>query len=264
MLGLVARAAARRTPFFGGRALATQAGRKAHKRTPHAVLGIAIGADKSDIKRAFLSRAQETHPDKPDGDKHEFRRVQEAYEALRTRGEDGETPAHRGRVARAAFTAAVRDLRETHKANTARGPGARRSELGRACADARTRWDALVKAAEASPTDAAGRLDGEAASLVLDLCVLEANAEGQDHGAGLARARKLLDGLRPALFAAHRDREEAYNALLRLSAADGLGSDCTSFAMDVVGEMEKQKLQPDLGLLTQVIFPRFGAGASGY
>ena len=237
--------------------------RTPQKRSPHAILGIAIGADKDDIKRAFLARAQETHPDKPDGDKHEFRRVQEAWEALRDgTGKDGKTAVNRATAARASFAKSVRDIRDASKGQVL---GARESAtLGAACADARARWKELVDAAEASPTDAKGRLDGDAASLALDLCTLTAKAEGQGHIEGLKKARTLLNGLRPALFAAHRDREEAYNALLRLSAADGLGSDCTSFAMDVVAEMEKQKLQPDLGLLTQVIFPRFGAGASGY
>ena len=224
-----------------------------------AILGLALGADKDDVKRAFLRRAQETHPDKPDGDKEEFRRVQDAYDALRD-GKDGKPASHRATAARAAFAASVRDIRDASKGASARV----KATLGAACNDAQRNWKELVSAAEASPTDAKGRLDGDAASLALDLCVLAAQAEGQSHSVGLERARTLLNGLRPALFAAHRDREQAYNALLRLSAADGLGSDCTSFAMDVVAEMEKQKLTPDLGLLTQVIFPRFGAGASGY
>jgi len=257
--------AGRRTPFLRLAISATTrsftAKRAAQKRSPHAILGIAIGADKEDIKRAFLKRAQETHPDKPDGDKEEFRRVQEAFEALRD-SKDGKSPVHRATAARANFASGVRDIRDGIKGQML--SATQRAALGAACADARGNWKELIAAAEASPTDAKGRLDGDAASLVLDLCVLTAQSEGKNHSEGLKRARTLLNGLRPALFAAHRDREQAYNALLRLSAADGLGSDCTSFAMDVVAEMEKQKLTPDLGLLTQVIFPRFGAGASGY
>ena len=110
--------------------------RTPQKRSPHAILGIAIGADKDDIKRAFLARAQETHPDKPDGDKHEFRRVQEAWEALRDgTGKDGKTAVNRATAARASFAKSVRDIRDASKGQVL---GARESAtLGAACADAR-------------------------------------------------------------------------------------------------------------------------------
>ena len=114
-----------------------------------------------------IARAQETHPDKPDGDKHEFARVQEAFDTLRNHSDDGTSPVHRATAARASFASSVRDIRDQTKGQTL---GARqRAALGAACADAHARWAELVAAAEASPTDAKGRLDGDAASLVLDL-----------------------------------------------------------------------------------------------
>lgn len=53
-------------------------------RSAWAVLAIAEGAPLDDIKRAYRSRARETHPDHG-GDADAFRRVQRAYEKLTAR-----------------------------------------------------------------------------------------------------------------------------------------------------------------------------------
>ena len=52
---------------------------------PFAVLGVARDADDETIKRAYRQRAKETHPDRGGSDA-EFKRVKDAYEAIR----DGE------------------------------------------------------------------------------------------------------------------------------------------------------------------------------
>jgi Zn-dependent protease with chaperone function len=46
------------------------------------VLGVAVDADESTVKRAYRERIKEVHPDADDGDEEEFKRVQEAYEVL--------------------------------------------------------------------------------------------------------------------------------------------------------------------------------------
>jgi curved DNA-binding protein CbpA len=51
---------------------------------PHAVLGLAPGATRTDLRRAFRARAQATHPDHG-GDPDAFRAVRAAYEELRDR-----------------------------------------------------------------------------------------------------------------------------------------------------------------------------------
>lgn len=49
---------------------------------PRSVLGVTVAASPDDIKRAFRRRALETHPDRG-GDPAEFRRVKQAYDAMR-------------------------------------------------------------------------------------------------------------------------------------------------------------------------------------
>lgn len=49
---------------------------------PHEVLGVAPDAPDGVVENAYRERVQETHPDKPGGDETEFRRVQEAREAM--------------------------------------------------------------------------------------------------------------------------------------------------------------------------------------
>lgn len=51
-----------------------------------AVLGVPKSADEEEIKRAFKTKAIETHPDKPGGSAELFRQVQRAYEVLRDKG----------------------------------------------------------------------------------------------------------------------------------------------------------------------------------
>jgi curved DNA-binding protein CbpA len=51
-------------------------------RGEYAVLGLAPGATRTDVKRAFRALAHTTHPDHG-GDAAEFRAVKHAYEALR-------------------------------------------------------------------------------------------------------------------------------------------------------------------------------------
>jgi curved DNA-binding protein CbpA len=46
-----------------------------------AVLGLSPGASLAEVKRAFQSRALETHPDQG-GEAEQFRQVQRAYEKL--------------------------------------------------------------------------------------------------------------------------------------------------------------------------------------
>jgi DnaJ-domain-containing protein 1 len=46
------------------------------------VLGVAPDADEDAVRRAFREKARELHPDAPDGDEAEFRRVRAAYERL--------------------------------------------------------------------------------------------------------------------------------------------------------------------------------------
>ncbi len=46
------------------------------------VLGVAVDADDSTIKRAYRERIKEVHPDADSGDEEEFKRVQNAYEVL--------------------------------------------------------------------------------------------------------------------------------------------------------------------------------------
>jgi hypothetical protein len=46
------------------------------------VLGVAVDADESTVKRAYRNRIKEVHPDADSGDEEEFKRVQRAYEVL--------------------------------------------------------------------------------------------------------------------------------------------------------------------------------------
>mmetsp|Transcript_27271 Transcript_27271/g.63571 ORF Transcript_27271/g.63571 Transcript_27271/m.63571 type:complete len:235 (-) Transcript_27271:182-886(-) len=70
-----------RALWFGPRCLATSPARRAD---PHAVLGVSPGASKSEIRKAYLQRAKEVHPDmsKSAGAHAEFQRLQEAYSTL--------------------------------------------------------------------------------------------------------------------------------------------------------------------------------------
>lgn len=62
-------------------------------RNPWRVLGVAEGAPFSDVKRAYLRRARQTHPDAPGGSAEAFREVQAAFEALRLRVSSSDRPA---------------------------------------------------------------------------------------------------------------------------------------------------------------------------
>lgn len=46
------------------------------------ILGIAYGASKEDIKKAFRDKAKEFHPDKPTGNEAKYKEITEAYSAL--------------------------------------------------------------------------------------------------------------------------------------------------------------------------------------
>ncbi len=46
------------------------------------LLGVERGAGKDEIKKAFRKKAQQYHPDKPDGDEAKFKAVNEAYSVL--------------------------------------------------------------------------------------------------------------------------------------------------------------------------------------
>ena len=52
------------------------------KSAAASVLGIDPEAEDAEIRRAFREKARELHPDAPDGDEAEFRRVRTAYERL--------------------------------------------------------------------------------------------------------------------------------------------------------------------------------------
>ena len=54
-------------------------------RNPWRVLGVAEGAPFSEVKKAYLRRARQTHPDAPGGSADAFREVQAAFEALQLR-----------------------------------------------------------------------------------------------------------------------------------------------------------------------------------
>ena len=48
----------------------------------HAILGVSPGASPEEIKKAYRTRAFETHPDRNDDNDEEFKKVTEAYETL--------------------------------------------------------------------------------------------------------------------------------------------------------------------------------------
>ena len=50
--------------------------------TNHQILGVSIDASKQDIKKAYRTMAKKYHPDKNGGDGTQFKKIQEAYEAL--------------------------------------------------------------------------------------------------------------------------------------------------------------------------------------
>jgi molecular chaperone DnaJ len=53
------------------------------ERDPWTVLGLAPGASRSDVKRAFRKLSRALHPDaSPDGDGERFRELREAYAEL--------------------------------------------------------------------------------------------------------------------------------------------------------------------------------------
>jgi curved DNA-binding protein CbpA len=74
----------------------------------YAVLGLAPGATRPDVKRAFRARAHATHPDHG-GDAGDFRAVQDAYARLR---DAVPADARSARVHGAYATAADLDLRD--------------------------------------------------------------------------------------------------------------------------------------------------------
>ena len=52
------------------------------KQEPHEILGVPEDATEAQVRKAYLRLALKKHPDKG-GDVDEFRKLQEAYEALR-------------------------------------------------------------------------------------------------------------------------------------------------------------------------------------
>ena len=71
----------------------------AGRRDPHAVLGVAPGADQAEIHAAYRTAVRRTHPD-AGGTAVAFEEVQEAYEALRDTPGRGAARGARGRPAR--------------------------------------------------------------------------------------------------------------------------------------------------------------------
>ena len=55
------------------------------KQEPHEILGVPQDATEAQVRKAYLRLALKKHPDKG-GDVDEFRKLQEAYEALRDGG----------------------------------------------------------------------------------------------------------------------------------------------------------------------------------
>src|SRR5215475_11463486 len=72
------------------------------KRDYYEVLGVARGADDSDLKAAYRKLAMKYHPDRNSGDReaeHRFKEINEAYEVLK----DGDKRAAYDRFGHAAF-----------------------------------------------------------------------------------------------------------------------------------------------------------------
>ncbi len=120
-------------------------------RGEFAVLGLAPGATRTDVKRAFRALAHTTHPDHG-GDAAEFRAVKAAYERLR---DAVPADARAARVHGAYATAADLDLRDfpAAPARPARRPApaaaAPAARPGRAGAFANLLQDALGRLATA-------------------------------------------------------------------------------------------------------------------
>ena len=68
------------------------------------VLGVSPTASRADIRRAFLSRAQDAHPDRPGGSVERYRRLVEAFQMLQAPAQ--RSPARERRLAFAAAWAA--------------------------------------------------------------------------------------------------------------------------------------------------------------
>jgi curved DNA-binding protein CbpA len=51
---------------------------------PYNILGVSKTATSDEIRKAFLMKSLQTHPDKTSSDGEKFRKVKEAYEALYT------------------------------------------------------------------------------------------------------------------------------------------------------------------------------------
>merc|ERR1719317_1882059 len=51
-------------------------------KSPHEILGIAQGASKDEIKKAYRKLALKYHPDRPEGDEAKFKQISAAYDQL--------------------------------------------------------------------------------------------------------------------------------------------------------------------------------------
>lgn len=156
---------------------------------PHEVLGVAVDASEAEIRRAYREALLRTHPDKG-GDAEQFRRVQEAYEALGAgaEGHAAEDDGFLGAVAKACKEMwrrkLVRDLSvhldlEVTLAEVYSGTTKKLQYVARA-GGVSERRSVLVKLADFKPAvtypGMGDSLCGMAGDLVLSLRVAEAGA----------------------------------------------------------------------------------------
>jgi hypothetical protein len=187
----------------------------------HAVLRVAPGADADAIKAAYLDAVWKTHPDRDGGDAANFRRVQEAFDALRTE---------------------VTQSGDRFPANApaASAPSARAAP-GKAAPDVAWReWSSM------SPSE----LSSAAAERLIELTITGAGARGLRDAQALLLACK-----ERGLFPDAAGETAAYNSLL-WHCSQGFTEATIDEVMDttlnILKVMDQNGLQPDLEVLEQI------------